>query len=165
VGRWWEDQYRHLAGGHAEETDMRTHPIFGATVVAAFGMAAFGGTAGANPPGLPVDLECTSGTYSVVVVGNGPFAPAHDANSNAILHPVEFPGEFHGTIYDDEMEIVDHFSEPDGAVRGKGGGKKAIEECSYRFEITSDGSDGFLPEGWTFVGEGNVNGYWSPPRR
>jgi hypothetical protein len=143
----------------------RTLRIFVATVVAAFGLVAFGGTAGANPQGFPTDLECTSGTYSVVAVGNGVWAPGLDTVSNRILHPVAFPGDFQGTIYDDKMEIVAQFSEPDGAVRGKSGGNKAIDECVYSFEIVGDGSDPFLEEGYTFVGKGNVNGYWSPPQR
>lgn len=145
---------------------MRTpRRIVVATVVAASSLGAFGATAGADPPGFPIALECTSGTYSVVVMGNGMFAPGHDTASNAVFHPVAFPGDFHGTILDDEGALVDSFTEPDGAVRGNGGGNKAIDVCTYSFEIAGDGSDPFVAEGHTFVGGGNVNGYWSPPQR
>lgn len=139
--------------------------ILVATVVAASTLMASGAAAGADPPGFPVVLECGSGTYDALLMGNGAFAPGHDAASNAIFHPVAFPGDFHGTILDAEGAVVDSFTEPDGGVRGNGGKNKTIDECTYDFVIVGDGSDPFLAAGHTFLGGGNVNGYWSPPQR
>ena len=126
----------------------------------AIGMVA--GAAAADPGGDPIELTCGEATFSVVTSGNGQFTPAHDVDSNTVFIPLSF-GEFHGTIRDADDVIIDDFTEP-ATQKGKAGAhSKDTVSCTYVISEVGDGSD-FLPEGWTFVGEGTVVGTVAPRR-
>jgi hypothetical protein len=125
--------------------------------VLALGLAAFSGTASAHPRGHPLSLTCESVAYDVSTVsGSQYWSPVQDAASNDIFHPVFF-GDIRVTILDPGGVVVDEFTEPDGSTRGRGTGRNDIVECTYTF--TNFDSDGF-----SYVVDGDVSGYWSPRR-
>ena len=113
--------------------------------------------------GFPVELTCGTTHYELNVVGgHGEFTAAQDANSNAVFHPVAF-GDFHGTVFDADGNLVEEFTEEQDSRKGQSGKNKAdVQECTFSFTEVSDGSDPEFPAGYTFVGEGEVAGYWSP---
>ena len=114
------------------------------------------GTAGADPIRAPTSsvftINCgTSGTYNVVVNGNGSFTPAHDLNSNKVLIPVAF-GPFSFTVTDRSGTVVDSGIEP-GSSKGSAVPKgHPLLSCSYSVSFTDQG-------GFTFSGSGGVTGY------
>ena len=55
------------------------------------------------------DLTCGSTTYSVVGNGNGEFTPVHDTGSTKTFIPTAF-GDFTGTVYDENGDVVDTFT-------------------------------------------------------
>ena len=120
-------------------------------------------SAGADPnPNDTFELTCGSTTYDVSTGnGNGEFTPAFDTESNRVFHPTAF-GDFTGTVYDVEGNVVDEFTEEGDVVKGSSGKKKDVVECEYLFDDISDGSDPEFPEGYRFVGGGDVTGYWTP---
>lgn len=137
---------------------VRSARIIVSTAALALGFAAFGGTADAHPRGFPLDLTCDSTAYDVFAVpGSQYWSSVHDAASNRIFHPVAF-GDIRVTVLDPDGAVVDVFTEPDGATRGKSSGSNDIIECTYDF--TNMDSDGF-----SYVVEGDVSGYWTPRQR
>lgn len=102
-----------------------------------------------------VTLDCDNGeSYDVVVTGNGEFTPARDQNSTLVLIPVAF-GDFTGTLFDDEGNEVDSFTEEGTTAKGSGKQKRDAV-CTFEFTEVSDGSDPEFPEDFVFVGSGSV---------
>lgn len=150
-----------------EETNLKK------ALAAAIGIASLTGgillgpaTAGADPGSDPFELTCGNTTYEVVTgSGRGQFTPAFDAASNRVFHPTQF-GDFSGTVYDEEGNVVAEFTEEGSETKGSSGKNKPdLVECSYLFDEVSDGSDPEFPEGYRFVGGGDVTGYWSPRKK
>jgi hypothetical protein len=106
------------------------------------------------------DLTCGSTTYSVVGNGDGEWTPVHDTGSTKIFIPTSF-GDFTGTVYDENGEVVDTFTEEGPTVKGSGARaqKADIVSCTYLFDEVSDGSDPEFPAGYRFVGTGEVTGF------
>jgi hypothetical protein len=101
-------------------------------------------------------LTCGTTTYQVTTMGNGDYTPAHDLNSHKVFIPHAF-GEFAGTVYDDEGNVADSFTEP-ASTQGSGKQKNDVS-CTFTFTFTSDGSDPEgPPAGYTFIGTGSVTG-------
>ena len=142
-------------------TKRMTRALGGAVVVA--GVLGSGmGAAGADPKGGVTELTCGGTSYEVVVAGNGNWTPAHDTDSNTILVPTWF-GDFHGTVLDAEGNVVDEFVEEADLPKGQSAKNKGdIVECTFTFTEVSDGSDPEFPEGFTFIGEGEVRGFATP---
>ncbi len=139
-------------------TSHTTRVVAGAAAVA-LGVAALGGTAGAHPRGFPLDLTCDSVAYDAFAVpGSQYWSSVQDAASNRTFHPVAF-GDVHVTVLDPDLDEVDAFTESDGATRGKSSsGRKDVVECTYGY-TNMDG------DGYSYVVEGDVSGYWTPRRR
>jgi hypothetical protein len=142
-------------------TKWTTRALGGAAVVAAvFGSGL--GAAGADPKADVTHLTCGGTSYEVVVAGNGNWTPAHDTASNTVFVPTWF-GDFHGTLLDTEGTVVDEFFEEGDFPKGQSAKNKGdIVECTFRFTDVSDGSDPDFPEGFTFIGEGEVRGFATP---
>jgi hypothetical protein len=106
------------------------------------------------------DLTCGSTTYSVVGNGNGDWTPVHDTASTRTFVPTGF-GDFTGTIYDENGDVVDTFTEEGPTWKGSGARnqKGDIVSCTYEFDEVSDGSDPEFPAGYRFVGTGEVTGF------
>jgi hypothetical protein len=138
---------------------VRTARIIVTAAALTLGLAAFGGTADAHPRGFPFDLTCDSVAYDVFAVpGSQYWSSVQDAASNRIFHPVAF-GDVHVTVLHPDGQVIDEFTEPDGATRGKSSsGSKDIIECTYGY--TNVDRDGF-----SYVVEGDVSGYWTPRQR
>ncbi len=127
--------------------------------LAAVGLAStlWVGAAGADPKGEVLELVCNNGqTYTVATnPGSGSFTPAFDVDSNSVLVPVTF-GAFTGTLFDDEGNVVESFTEP---AESKGRSAQRLRNavtCSFTVDEVSDGSDPEFPEGYRFVGGGTV---------
>ena len=134
-----------------------------AALLAGVGAFVLGGTtsAVADPnTGEAFDLTCGSATYSVVGNGNGDWTPVHDTASTRVFVPTGF-GDFTGTIYDENGDFVDTFTEEGPTAKGSGARnhKADIISCTYEFSDVSDGSDPEFPAGYTFVGTGEVTGF------
>ena len=120
------------------------------------------GTAAADPNGPVTELTCEGTTYETVVAGNGNWTPAHDSDSNVMFIPTWF-GDFHGTVLDAEGNVVDDFVEEGDSPKGQSAKTKGdILECTFSFVEVSDGSDPEFPEGYSFIGEGDVQGFATP---
>ena len=105
-------------------------------------------------------LTCGSTAYEVVVSpGSGEWTPAHDTGSNRTFIPHAFTG-FVGDVYDTEGNLVDHFEDSEVHTQGIGKQKNDVA-CKYSFEFVIDGSDPEFPEGYTFIGSGDVTGQLS----
>jgi hypothetical protein len=134
----------------------------GATTVLAAVLWIGVGTAAADPNESVTELTCGGTTYETVVAGNGNWTPAHDSDSNVIFIPTWF-GDFHGTVLDTEGNVFDEFVEEADSPKGESAKTKGdILECTFSFTEVSDGSDPEFPEGFTFVGEGEVQGFATP---
>ena len=73
-------------------------------------------------------------------------------------------GEFHGTVLDTEGNVVDEFVDEGDVPKGQSAKNKSdILECTFSFTEVSDGSDPEFPEGYTFIGEGEVRVFATPP--
>ena len=142
-------------------TNWMTRVLGGAAVVA--GVVGSGvGAAGADPQGGVTELTCDGTSYEVVVAGNGNWTPAHDTDSNVVFVPTWF-GDFHGTVLDPEGNVVEEFVDEGDFPKGQSAKHKGdILECTFRFTEVSDGSDPEFPEGFTFIGEGEVRGFATP---
>ena len=114
---------------------------------------------GADPIGTVATLECDGTTYEVIVNSNGQWSPAHDANSNAIFIPTAF-GTFTGTIFDEEGNLVDTFTDEGTLEKGRSNSnaRGPVLDCTFTETEVSDGSDPEFPEGFTFGGTGEVSG-------
>jgi hypothetical protein len=142
-------------------TKWMTRALGGAAVVA--GVLGSGvGAAGADPKGGETHLTCDGASYEVVVAGNGNWTPAHDTNSNVVFIPTWF-GDFHGTVLDTEGNVVDEFVDEADTPKGQSAKNKGdVVECTFSFTEVSDGSDPEFPEGYMFIGEGEVRGFAAP---
>ena len=149
---------------------MRRHRLITGLVVIGVGVALLATPAGADPKkGEAFVLERDNGrTYSVVFApGNGEFTPALDTQSNAVLLPVSFVGDFLGEVRDLEGNIVATFTEPGGGTNGSAAKHlKDLVSCRFSFTVVSDGSDPEFPfpAGFTFTGSGTVVGRVTPGR-
>lgn len=123
------------------------------------------GAAGAAPNSEVVPLECDNGqSYVVEVNGNGEFTPGRVVGGTAVLVPVAF-GDFTGTVYDENGDVVDTFTEPGPSTKGQSAkGVKDPVTCTFEFTEVGDGSDPEFPEGYTFEGSGSVVARITPSR-
>lgn len=136
--------------------------MVGGTAVLASVLWGGAGIAGADPKTGATQLSCGGTTYEVVVAGNGNWTPAHDTDSNVIFIPTWF-GDFQGTVLDAEGNPVDEFVEEGDVPKGQSAKNKSdILECTFSFTEVSDGSDPEFPEGYMFIGEGEVRGFATP---
>ena len=120
------------------------------------GLSFSAGSALADPKGQTFPLTCGDHTYTVVIMGNGEFTPAHDVASTAVFIPHAF-GPFTGTVRDASGIVVDSFT--DAAVVQGSGKQRNDLTCSYTISFVFDGSDlTGPPAGSTFVGSGTVTG-------
>jgi hypothetical protein len=131
-----------------------------ALAAAMLGLAiALAGPAAADPKGEVVPVDCGETTYLVAVSGNGQFSPGHDTASTSILIPVSF-GEFTGTLFDEEGNIVDTFVDP-AVSKGPGAVGKATVDCTFTFSETFEDPE-LGPGIFTFTGSGSVQGFVTP---
>jgi hypothetical protein len=114
-------------------------------------------SATADPTGArnstPLTVVCGDTTYQAVVNGNGPWSPAHDLNSNAILIPVAFGVET--GVFTDPDGTAHPFTNP---VRTKGSSTPngaPLINCSYHVALS-------FPDGSSVVVDGTVTGFVTP---
>lgn len=121
----------------------------------------FQGSAVAAPEKEVISLTCGTTTHQIVVNGNGDFTPGRDFTSTWVFIPHAF-GPFTGVIRNAAGEVQETFTEP-AFVQGSGKQPRDLT-CTYSIHFVGDGTDEFLPLGWTFHGSGTVTGQATPRR-
>src|SRR5947209_6648834 len=84
---------------------------------------------------------------ALVVPTTGKWSAAHDLASTRVFVPNAF-GDFTGTVYDANGQVVDSFTEP-GSVKGSGKQPSDVS-CTFVERQVSDGSDPSFPAGFVF---------------
>jgi hypothetical protein len=114
------------------------------------------GSAGADPQGEEIPLECDNGeSYVVNANGNGEFTPGRVADGTAVFVPVGF-GPFTFTVTDAQGNVVESGTEPASAKGQSAKGVKDAVTCTFTFGGTEDG--------FTFEGSGSVVARITPAR-
>ena len=120
---------------------------------------AFAGSASADPPkGDPLTLNCDDpiGTVEALVFSNGPWSPALDTNSNAVLHPVAFR-DLSFEVRNGDGELLFSDSPPPTEKKGAQGNKEIVD-CTFVQEFEDIDPESGEPFFITF--KGTVEG-WS----
>lgn len=129
------------------------HIVFGTAAAAATLIASAPGASAGSPKLDSFPIVCDNGsTYTAWGNGNGEWTPAHDLNGTATFVPAGF-GDFTGTAYDPEGNVVDSFVLPATMKKGQ---HDYDTRCFFSFDYVSDGSDPDQPAGYRFVGSGSA---------
>jgi len=96
-------------------------------------------------------VVCGSETTSIVMNGNGIFAPAHDAATTAMLVPVSLDVTLTFTLTAGAPPLIDH------AIVGKNGPIQELVSCEVPLQTL-----GTAPKISTTI-QGTITGFW-PPR-